>query len=85
MAINTDARVFVMHYDKYRIESDPRNPIFDLLDRKIVRISALVSDFDYFISDDVVGFDPHPGPYWHYAISKKLIGVLAQTQAVANH
>ena len=55
------------------------------LDGRIVRISALVSDFDYFISDDVVGFDPHPGPYWHYAISRKLIDVVAQTQPAASH
>jgi hypothetical protein len=85
IAANTDAQVFVLHYDKWGIQGDPRNPVFDLLDSRIVRISALVSDFDNFISDDVVGFDPHPGPYWHYAISRKLIGVLAQTQAAANH
>jgi hypothetical protein len=85
IAANTDARVFVLHYDRWGIQGDPRNPVFDLLDSRIVRISALVSDFDYFISDDVVGFDPHPGPYWHYAISRKLIDVLAQTQAAANH
>jgi len=84
MAANTDARVFVLHYE-WGIQADPRNPVFDLLDSRIVRIPALLSDFDYFISDDVVGFDPHPGPYWHYAISRKLIGILAQTEAAANH
>jgi hypothetical protein len=73
IAANTEARVFVLHYD-----GDPGNPIFDLLDNRIVRISALARDFDYFIRDDVAGFDPHPGPYWHYAISRKLIEVLAQ-------
>ena len=85
IAANTEARVFVLHYDKWGIQGDPRNPVFDLLDSKIVRISALASDFDYFISDDVVGFDPHPGPYWHYALSRKLIDVLAPSQAAANH
>jgi hypothetical protein len=39
-------------------------------------ISALQEDFGYFIWDDIAGFDPHPGPYWHYAIAQKLISVI---------
>jgi hypothetical protein len=78
IAANTDARVFVLHYDGFRLPGDPRNPVLDLLDTKIVRISALAQDFDYFMTDDVAGFDGHPGPYWHYAISRKLIEALAE-------
>ena len=36
-------------------------------------ISVLQQDFGYFIRDDIAGFDPHPGPYWHYAVARKLI------------
>ncbi len=36
-------------------------------------ISALPQDFGYFIRDDIQGFNPDPGPYWHYAIARKLI------------
>jgi hypothetical protein len=75
IARNTEARTFVLHFD-----GDPNNPVFNMLDSRITRISALERDFDYFIRDNVAGFDEHPGPYWHYAISRKLIEVLAQKQ-----
>jgi hypothetical protein len=63
----TQAPVYLLHYS-----GSPKNPIFGLLGDKVRRISALPRDFDYFISDDIAGFDPHPGPYWHYAMSRKL-------------
>jgi hypothetical protein len=48
-----------------------------LLSGSVRRISALGEDFHYVSMDSVLGFDPHPGPYWHYAISRKLIETLA--------
>jgi hypothetical protein len=64
----SDATVYLLHFDggKY-------NPIFG---GSVRRISALGEDFDYSIRDDILGFDRHPGPYWHYAISRKLIEAL---------
>ncbi len=72
IADNTSARVFLLHFD-----GDPDNPVFELLGDNVIQLSALTSDFDYFIRDDVEGFDQHPGPYWHYAISRKVLEALA--------
>jgi hypothetical protein len=71
IADNTQARVYLLHFT-----GDPNNPVFALT-KKTTLVSALAKDFDYFISDDIEGFDPHPGPYWHYAISRKLLQVLS--------
>jgi len=48
------------------------NPLFARLDKRIEVISAVPSDFGYFVRD-IAGFDPlRPGPYWHYAIFRLL-------------
>ncbi len=73
VAKNTQAKVYILHLD-----GETTNPVFSNLDKNISLISALPEDFDYFIRDDVVGFDPHPGPYWHYGISRKLIEALGK-------
>jgi hypothetical protein len=67
IARGTEADVYVLHFS-----GSKENPLFARLDQRIHVISALPTDFDYFVDDDVAGFDPHPGPYWHYAISRKL-------------
>ena len=71
IASNTQAEVYLLH-----LAGDADNPVLALT-RNITLVSALPSDFDYFIRDDIEGFDPHPGPYWHYAISRKLLQVLS--------
>lgn len=71
IANNTKAKVYMLHF-----KGDYDNPVFELINDKVTRISALPGDFDYFIVDDIEGFDPHPGPYWHYAISRKLFETL---------
>ncbi|MGC1863645.1 MAG: hypothetical protein WA733_21620 [Methylocystis sp.] len=72
IAAETDAKVYLLH-----IDGQKANPIFKVIDPKIVRISALLlsEDLGYLAlaRDTVEYFDPHPGPYWHYAISRKLI------------
>lgn len=75
IAAMTPARVFVLHF-----EGEADNPLFDLLDPRVERVSARPEDFDYFIRDDVEGFDAHPGPYWHYAISRRLLAALPDGQ-----
>jgi len=67
----SSAPVYLLHYDGKK-----QNPIFGFLSGSVHRISALKEDFDYSIRDDIMGFDNHPGPYWHYAISRKLIDTL---------
>jgi len=39
-------------------EGDRRNPVFDPLSPRVQGLSALSSDFDYFIPDDIEGFGP---------------------------
>jgi hypothetical protein len=41
-------------------------------------IGAVRSEFDSVVQGDSLGFDGHPGPYWHCAISRKLPGVIAR-------
>jgi hypothetical protein len=58
------------------IDGSKSNPVFSALDKNIKHVSALQEDFGYFIRDSVLDFDTHPGPYWHYAISRKLLSVI---------
>lgn len=67
----TEARVYLLQYD-----GSQNDPVLELIDKRVTLISALPSDFDYFVRDDVEGFDSHPGPYWHYAIFSRLKAVI---------
>ena len=71
IAANTRAKVYLLHFG-----GDPRNPALTGLLPNVRLISALAGDFSYLIRDDVMGFDEHPGPYWHYAISRRLVETL---------
>jgi hypothetical protein len=71
IAENTNAKLYLLHFSGVA-----DNPVLHLLNKRFTLISALPSDFDYLIRDDVMGFDRHPGPYWHHAIFRKLLGVL---------
>lgn len=70
IATSTEARVYLLHlYGRTR----PMGKLLELVDDSVTLISALGGDFEHFVWDDIEGFDPHPGPYWHYSISRKLI------------
>jgi hypothetical protein len=71
---NTAADVYLLHFSGLK-----GNGLFEKVDKRVKVISALEQDFGYFIWDDIVGFDQHPGPYWHYDISRKLIDVVRRT------
>jgi hypothetical protein len=71
IAENTNAKLYLLHFSDV-----PDNPVLHQLSKRFILISALPSDFDYQVMDDVMGYDEHPGPYWHYAIFKKLQAVL---------
>jgi hypothetical protein len=75
IAETSSAPVYLLHFD-----GSKQNPVFGFLSGSVRRISALKEDFDYVIRDDVLGFDAHPGPYWHYAISRKLIQTLGKDE-----
>lgn len=72
IADNSAAKVYLLHFN-----GNADDPVLKLIRNRITRVSALSSDFDYFIQDDIKGFDPHPGPYWHYAIYRKLLDALS--------
>jgi hypothetical protein len=67
---NTEARVYVLHFN-----GSVDNPALAAL-KNVTLVSVLPEDFDSFVKDDIEGFDPHPGPYWHHAVSTKLQEVL---------
>src|SRR5262249_52743299 len=69
IANNTSAKLYLLH-----LSGVAGNPVLHMLNKRFTLISALPSDFDYLIRDDVMGFDSHPGPYWHYSIFSKLQG-----------
>lgn len=68
IAESSRAPVYLLHFTGTK-----KNPIFGLLIGSVHRISALEEDFDDYVRDDILGLDLHPGPYWHYEISRKLI------------
>jgi hypothetical protein len=68
IAETSPAKVYVVY-----LGGSKKNKLFEKLDKRVTVISALHDDFGYFIRDDIEGFDRHPGPYWHYAISRLLI------------
>ena len=72
IAETTSAPVYLMHF-----AGTKENPVLGLLSGSVRRISALPEDFDYVLKDSELNFDRHPGPYWHYAISRKLIETFA--------
>jgi hypothetical protein len=72
---STQAKVYVLHFD-----GSIKNPLLSKLDKRADLISVLPEDFGHFMRDDIAGFDKHPGPYWHYAISRVLIKRLVDKQ-----
>jgi hypothetical protein len=72
IARRSAAKVHLLHF-----AGAPDNPALARLDPKVARISALRGDFDSVVQDDIMGFDGHPGPYWHYAIGRKLLAALS--------
>ena len=35
-------------------------------------VAATPEDFSYVMRDDIMGFDDHGGPYWHYALYSRI-------------
>lgn len=71
IARGTKARVYLLF-----MSGDSKDPVFSMLDSRVTVINARSTDFSYDIMDDVMGYDAHPGPYWHYGIYTLLNGVL---------
>lgn len=72
IAALSPARFYLLHF-----AGSPDNPVRRKLSRNVQVIGAVPSEFDSVVQDDIIGFDGHPGPFWHYAISRKLLGSIA--------
>ena len=68
VAARTPASVYLLHF-----AGAPDEALYRRLDPRVHVIRALRGDFGSVVQDDIMGFDGHPGPYWHYAISRKLL------------
>jgi hypothetical protein len=75
IANNTAAKVYLLHFN-----GNPENPALEMVAANTTLISVLPGDFDSFVKDDIEGFDPHPGPYWHHAVSRRILQALPGTE-----
>ncbi len=72
IAARSPAKVYLLHF-----AGSPDNPVRRKVSPKVQVVGAVPSEFDSVIQDDILGFDGHPGPFWHFAISRKLLGAIA--------
>ena len=56
----------------------PDPALYAALDPKVTLVRALRADFDSVVQDDVLGFDGHPGPFWHDAIARRMLAAIAR-------
>jgi hypothetical protein len=66
-ASQTDAQILLLHF-----EGPVNDPFLKLISPKVKIIQATQYDYNYFTRDDIIGFDGHPGPYWHYSKYEKI-------------
>lgn len=71
IASRTRARVYLLHFAGAADKS-----LYAQLDPKVGVISAVHGSADSVVQDDIMGLDGHPGPYWHYAISRRLLAAI---------
>jgi hypothetical protein len=72
IADTTKAKVYLLH-----MFGPKDDPVLANLPAGVELVAATPSDFTYLMRDDVMGFDDHGGPYWHYAMFTRLKQVLA--------
>lgn len=72
IAATTPAKVYLLH-----MFGPKDDPVLADLPANVELIPATPTDFSYAMRDDVMGFDDHGGPYWHYALFMRLKQVLA--------
>lgn len=68
----TKAKVYLLHMFGPKDDSVLAN-----LPAGVELIASTPAAFSYVMRDDVMGFDDHGGPYWHYAMFMRLKQVLA--------
>ena len=65
------ARVYLLHF-----AGGPDPALYAALDPAVTLVRALRTDFDTVVQDDILGFDGHPGPFWHDAIARRLLSAI---------
>ena len=73
IAAKTSAKVYLLHF--FGPKDDP---VLRQLPGNVELIAATPQDFTYVMQDDIMGFDDHGGPYWHYAMYSKVKQVIAK-------
>lgn len=71
VARTTAARVYLLHF-----AGAPDPALYAALDPGVTLVRALPGDFDTLVQDDIMGFDGHPGPFWHDAIARRLLSAI---------
>lgn len=67
IAAKSSGKIYLVHF------FGPRNdPVLAKLPGNVELVPATPEDFPYAMRDDVMGFDDHGGPYWHYAIYSRI-------------
>jgi hypothetical protein len=67
IAARTSGKIYLVHF------FGPKNdPVLAKLPGNVELVSATPEDFSYTMRDDIMGFDDHGGPYWHYAIYSRI-------------
>ena len=73
IAAKTSAKVYVLHF--FGPKDDP---VLRQLPGNVELTAATPQDFTYVMRDDIMGFDDHGGPYWHYAMYSRVKQVVAR-------
>ena len=79
IAAKTKAKVYVLHF--FGPKDDP---VLRQLPGNVELIAATPQDFTYVMQDDIMGFDDHGGPYWHYAMYSRVEQVIARDKERRN-
>ena len=74
--INTIKQESLAEIILFHFSGSKDDPVLKGINKNITTIEATKIDFDYEINDDIMGFDAHPGPFWHYAMFLKLVDYL---------
>jgi hypothetical protein len=73
IAAKSGARIYLVHF------FGPKNdPVLADLPGNVEFVPATPEDFSYVMRDDIMGFDDHGGPYWHYALYSRIHQSIAQ-------
>jgi hypothetical protein len=67
IAAATPGKIHLLHF--FGPKDDP---VLRRLPANVELIAATPADFNYVMRDDIMGFDDHGGPYWHYAMYSRL-------------